>query len=256
MKIYDCFTFLNELDLLEIRLNELNDVVDYFVLVESKKTWQNNTKSCIFLDNQDRFKQFLHKIIRVEVPIENFTKIPQHNEEMSWNYIINGLKNAEEEDLILLSALDEIPNKSAIQNAIEMNNFPKCVFMQFYQYYLNTIFNIMGVQGWRGTFITKFKNLQKNNLYNFIGNRQSCPIIKGGWHFSFLGNEDNVWTKVHSYTHSEFNFFSKEHYKNVIADLKDPFNRNETYFIGIEDVKNLPIHVQNNLEKYKKYLKG
>ena len=65
MKIYDCFTFLNELDLLEIRLNELNDVVDYFVLVESKKTWQNNTKSCIFLDNQDRFKQFLHKIIRV-----------------------------------------------------------------------------------------------------------------------------------------------------------------------------------------------
>ena len=59
MKIYDCFTFFNELDLLEIRLNELNDVVDYFVIVEGKKTFQNNPKPLFLLENIDRFKKFI-----------------------------------------------------------------------------------------------------------------------------------------------------------------------------------------------------
>jgi beta-1,4-mannosyl-glycoprotein beta-1,4-N-acetylglucosaminyltransferase len=44
MKIYDCFPFFNELDILEIRLNELYDVVDYFVLVESRCSFSNNPK--------------------------------------------------------------------------------------------------------------------------------------------------------------------------------------------------------------------
>jgi beta-1,4-mannosyl-glycoprotein beta-1,4-N-acetylglucosaminyltransferase len=64
MKVYDCFTFFNELDLLEIRLNELNDVVDYFVLVESKRSFQNKPKECHYLNNKDRFEKFNHKIIQ------------------------------------------------------------------------------------------------------------------------------------------------------------------------------------------------
>ena len=65
MKVYDCFTFFNELDLLKIRLHELNDIVDYFVLVESTKTFQNKNKPCYYLENIDKFKSFNHKIIRL-----------------------------------------------------------------------------------------------------------------------------------------------------------------------------------------------
>jgi beta-1,4-mannosyl-glycoprotein beta-1,4-N-acetylglucosaminyltransferase len=63
MKIYDGFLFFNELDLLEIRLNILNDVVDYFILVESSKTHSGLLKSYIFEENKERFSKFLNKII-------------------------------------------------------------------------------------------------------------------------------------------------------------------------------------------------
>ena len=58
MKIYDCFTFYNELDLLEIRLNELNDVVDGFILVEAEQSHQNKSKPLFFQDNKNRYEKF------------------------------------------------------------------------------------------------------------------------------------------------------------------------------------------------------
>ena len=67
MKIIDCFTFYNELDMLEFRLTELNDVVDYFVLVECIKTHVNNDKELFFENNKKRYSKFLHKIIHIIV---------------------------------------------------------------------------------------------------------------------------------------------------------------------------------------------
>jgi len=256
MKVYDCFTFFNELDLLEIRLNELNNIVDYFVLVESTKTWQNKNKPCIFEENKTRYKDFLHKIIRVEVPAEKYTFDTWNNERLSFNYIIEGLQGATDEDLIMLSAMDEIPKQNTIKEAISSNQFPKCVITQFYQYYLNTKFDVGGSPNWHGTYLTKLKNINKNNLYSFVQLRKQCPSIYGGWHFTFLGNESDVYTKTNSYAHTEFKHFSKEHFRDKIDNLKDPFDRGETIFNCIEDVKNLPIYVQNNLEKFLTILKN
>ena len=123
MKVYDCFTFFNELDLLEIRLNELNDVVDYFVLVESKRSFQNKQKSCYYLDNLDRFSKFNHKIIRLEIPEDKFNNNSWDNEKLSWNYIITALDNAKSEDIIMISALDEIPKKETIIMIYLLNIF-------------------------------------------------------------------------------------------------------------------------------------
>ena len=58
MKVIDCFPFFNELDLLEIRLNELRGVVDAFVITESPQTFTGMKKSFFFKDNEDRFKEF------------------------------------------------------------------------------------------------------------------------------------------------------------------------------------------------------
>ena len=66
MKIYDCFTFFNELDLLDIRLHMLNDVVDYFVIVEIKKTHTGADKGLFFEEpNKDKYSQYKNKIIHI-----------------------------------------------------------------------------------------------------------------------------------------------------------------------------------------------
>ena len=61
--IYDAFYFFDELDLLEIRLNILNDYVDYFVISESNETFNGNKKQLFFNENKNKFKNFQHKII-------------------------------------------------------------------------------------------------------------------------------------------------------------------------------------------------
>ena len=139
-KIYDCFNFFNELDILEIRLNELYDVVDYFIIVESNVTHSGEDKLFYFDENKDRFTKFLDKIINIKItdtPNDFINlKSTDDNELNKINqYIINqtnrfnrynqpdygrdffqkesvrrGLINCQDNDLILISDADEIPN--------------------------------------------------------------------------------------------------------------------------------------------------
>jgi len=113
MKVYDCFTFYNELDLLEIRLNELNLVVDYFVIVEATKTQTGIPKKLYFNENKERYKPFNRKIIHVIVnDMPDIAKNgPWILENHQRNQIIRGLINCNDNDIIFISDLDEIPNK-------------------------------------------------------------------------------------------------------------------------------------------------
>lgn len=118
MKIYDCFTFFNELDLLEIRLETLYNVVDKFVIVEIDKTHRGEPKECFFANNRSRFEKYLNKIIYV-CPSD----VPSYRGEGDWtieNYqreaIRLGLTECDENDIILISDLDEIPNPSLFTN--------------------------------------------------------------------------------------------------------------------------------------------
>ena len=71
-KVFDCFPFYDELDLLEIRLNILNDVVDYFVLTEATRTFTGKPKPLHYDNNKVRFKKFEHKIRHVIVDDTEF----------------------------------------------------------------------------------------------------------------------------------------------------------------------------------------
>jgi beta-1,4-mannosyl-glycoprotein beta-1,4-N-acetylglucosaminyltransferase len=259
MKVYDCFTFFNELDLLEIRLNELNDVVDYFVLVEAPRTFQNEIKPCYYLDNVDRFSKFNHKIIRLEIPNDKFCVSAWTNETMSWNYLINGLSTANSEDLILVSALDEIPKKETIRWVKDNLSLPCCVSTEHYYFYLNTKYATNGPGSesfWHGTYITTFNLLNKNNIYSFVDDRKNVRTINGGWHFSFLGNAKDAATKTRSYSHSEYNNVTEEFYEERINKLEDVFGRNsQIVFHSFADVTSLPEYVQNNIERFERYIR-
>lgn len=254
MKVFDCFTFFNELDLLEIRFNELNDIVDYFVIIEGEHTWQNNPKPSYYLENIDRFDKFNSKIIRVQVPADKFNSNAWHNEEFSWNSIPLGLHLANQDDLIMISALDEIPSSNSIKQIITDWNGACAIKMNLYYFYLNTRFKF-SQSHWSGTYLTKFNELDTNNVYRYILERSKVANKGFGWHFSFLGDAKSAVVKTNSYSHSEYNYITEDIYNSRIESLSDVFGRNEVSFECLDPIDTLPIYVQNNLEKFNKYIR-
>jgi beta-1,4-mannosyl-glycoprotein beta-1,4-N-acetylglucosaminyltransferase len=119
-KIIDCFTFFNELDLLEIRLKYLNDVVDYFVIVEADTSFNGEYKQMILGDNIDRFKPFIDKIIYIPIKMEYFEnkkKVAWKREEYQRNSISLGIEilNLTKSDLVLISDVDESPDRDILK---------------------------------------------------------------------------------------------------------------------------------------------
>ena len=110
--IYDCFSYWDEDLLLDLRLNILDNYVDYFVIVEGNKTWQNNPKKLRF--EIDKFKKFKNKIIYVPVTDLPDGEDPYLRENHQRNAIVNGLNNANDNDVIIISDLDEIPDPRKI----------------------------------------------------------------------------------------------------------------------------------------------
>lgn len=257
MKTYDCFTFFDELDLLEIRLNELDEVVDHFVLVEGSKTFQNNPKPHYYEQNKQRFEKFAHKIIRVEIPEDRYTGDAWANEDMSFQSILEGLTAAHPTDIILLSALDEVPSKQTVMRIQSEKNLPCCVGMDFHYFYLNTKYwlNNPGDLIWPGTYATTFEHLNKNRIGSFVAHRKDIPKVFGGWHFSFLGDAKNAWAKTHSYSHAENNHFSEEFYAERINNLEDVFGRSDVGFHSFVELSTLPSFVLDNIDRFKKYIR-
>ncbi|MGN1154356.1 MAG: glycosyl transferase GT17 family protein, partial [Candidatus Gastranaerophilaceae bacterium] len=133
--IYDCFTFFNELDLLEIRLNVLNDYVDKFVLVESTKTFTGMDKPLYYKENKERFSHFNDKIIHIVLD-ETPNEYAWHNECIQRNSISKGLTNCNDDDIILISDLDEIPTPEFIHKYKDIEGI-KLFEINQYCYFLN-----------------------------------------------------------------------------------------------------------------------
>ena len=108
MKLYDCFTFYNELDLLELRLAELYDTVDHFVIVESNQTFTNRPKPFLFEENRERYARWLDKIIHIKVEDMPGSDNPWDNETHQRNSIMRGLADADANDIVFISDVDEV----------------------------------------------------------------------------------------------------------------------------------------------------
>ncbi|MBQ3945191.1 MAG: hypothetical protein II670_06210, partial [Alphaproteobacteria bacterium] len=114
MKVYDCFMFFNEFELLKLRFELLDSFVDYFVIVESEKTFKGETKSLLFKERMGEFEKYKDKIIYV-CP-QNIPQ-PVVTDEIDWTIekyqresIVNGLEKCRAEDLIIISDVDELPD--------------------------------------------------------------------------------------------------------------------------------------------------
>ena len=120
MKIYDCFSYWDEDLLVDLRLNILNKYVDFFIIVEGNKTWQNNPKELRF--DIKKFEDFKDKIIYIPVNDMPGGENPWIRENFQRNCIIRGLSNSSPDDLIIISDADEIPNLDNIKEYIKIRD--------------------------------------------------------------------------------------------------------------------------------------
>ena len=155
MKIYDCFSYWDEDLLVDLRLNILNEYVDYFVIVEGNKTWQNNYKKLKF--DIKKFETFKEKIIYI--PVENMPggENPWVRENFQRNCITRGLRDTNAEDLIIISDADEIPDLNNIKEYLKDKRY--AVFKQKAFYYKLNMQN-MTLPYWYGSRICKKKYLK------------------------------------------------------------------------------------------------
>ena len=119
MMVYDCIPFFNEIDILKLRLNILDPLVDRFVIEEARYTFSGMEKELCFEKNKDLFKEFLPKIdyIVVDECREEFTTHERDN--FQKNFLINGLNSATDDDVIILGDADEIPDPETLKKIID-----------------------------------------------------------------------------------------------------------------------------------------
>ena len=269
MKIYDCFSYWDEDLLLDLRLHILNDYVDYFVVVEGNKTWQNNFKNFQF--NIKKFKKFKEKIIYI--PVEDLPggDDPYLRENHQRNSIYQGLKDAKDEDLILISDLDEIPNPKKLCNF--KSHMKYAVFKQKLFYYK---FNLQNktYPYWYGSRICVKKFLKspqwlrelkfkKRPFWRIDKIRLNNIIDDGGWHFCNLKTPEQLLKKYKNLceTNDPYSFKEKidekfleiNSIKNLISQNKDLIGRGQIY-TKVKIDSSYPEFLRKNLDLYKDWI--
>jgi beta-1,4-mannosyl-glycoprotein beta-1,4-N-acetylglucosaminyltransferase len=247
--IYDCFTFFNELDLLEIRLNILDEHVDYFVLAECTETFSGVEKPLYYQENKERFSKWNHKIIHhVNDKFhagDSFQRAHYQKES-----ITKSMQNVSDEDIVYYGDLDEIWKP---QNIIDDNIYK--LKQLNYVYYLNN----RSSEQWIGTFVGKWKSIKEKGLNYHRGNPTNFRD-DGGWHFTSMGGAEQVRKKLEAYDHQEYNLqWLKESMEQRIEMGLDFAGRPNDWqgkpFSFRVDESELPQFILQNREKYSKYFK-
>lgn len=225
-KIYDCFLFFNELEILEIKLNELYEHVDYFVLVESTETFRGNPKPLYFNENKQRYSQFLDKIIHIVV--EHFeTDNPWAREGNQRNQMMRGLTQCKDSDFVIIEDADEIVRASKLPEIIDAieNRYRFVTCNQtIYTYFLNR-FGHGTVTEWLGSVAARFVDvkLKTPQGVRIEERKNECRIFDAGWHFTYMGGIDRVRSKIESFSHFELDnpfYKDSQNIRNEVDRLK------------------------------------
>lgn len=240
--IYDCFSFFNELDLLEIRLNTLDKVVDKFILAESPLTHTGNPKPLYYAENKERFAKFNDRIVHVVV--DDFPTMPNDMpvREKAWtrenwqrNAIVRGLpKDIKDEDILLISDLDEIPSPEYVQKATSNPIGVTRLDLKAYCFFIN-LRNVSYPIWNNGTRVLTWRTFNDPKTYVNSNYTECCiaavnqgpsatrvrflkpdRIFKpAGWHFSYLGGVEAIQRKMKSIAHTEFDTDERTSLENI-----------------------------------------
>jgi len=225
--LIDSFLFFNEFELAELRVRYLQKIVDYFVVVEADITHQGKKKSWNFPKIlQGKLKDVSNKIQYHKLTIDP-EKIK--NEE-SWiidnikgddawrvenfqrNYIKNACKKFNENDILIISDVDEIPSIEKLK-FIKSCDFEKIAPVVFEQYLFHIDCNFLKLESWRGSIATTMKICKAYSPHELRRSRNRIShFTDSGWSFSSFGSPSKIREKLESIAHTEFN---NEKFKNV-----------------------------------------
>jgi beta-1,4-mannosyl-glycoprotein beta-1,4-N-acetylglucosaminyltransferase len=223
--LVDAFMFYNELDVLEARLELLDDHVDLFVLVEAEVTHKGGPKPLFFEQNKQRFEQWLPKICHIVAKDMPTEKDPWAREKYQRNCVLQGLEGVPDEAIVMVSDVDEIPDMRVIRYE-QLGTCMLAVHMHMFEYSLKHYFT---VEPWYGTTITTKDLLVRWGPNYFRDNRWKLPLVHfGGWHLSSFGDWEHVYNKFQNYAHA-----------NDTATPKDPEVFRRSVEMGLWNGKSL-----------------
>ncbi|PDH19011.1 MAG: hypothetical protein CNB62_00440 [Pelagibacterales bacterium MED-G44] len=269
MKIYDCFSYLDEDLLLDLRLNILDRFVDYFVIVESNKTWQNNYKKHKF--DISKFIKFKEKIIYIKIMNMPEGDNPYLRENYQRNCISQGIEKANSDDLIIISDLDEIPNPNKIKEF--KINMKYAVFKQMHFYYKINLQSQVN-PFWLGSRICVKKYLKspqwlrdlkfkKRPLWRLDKYRLNNIIENGGWHFCNLKSPKQLLYKYKNLCETndphvfkekiDKKFLNLSEIKKRVDNGSDIIGRNENFKPILLDRK-FPNYILKKRHQLKKWI--
>jgi len=269
--VVDCFLFYNELELLKYRLTVLDDVVDFFILVEAAHTFTGNKKELEFGNNRHLFKPFLHKIIHVVVydapfkyPNISVAKGEQwENEYFQRNCIHRGLDQLKNQlspkDIIIIGDVDEIPDPRVIADikspapsySQPLNNVS--IEMDLYYYNLLNRLDLL----WPCCKVVAYEYYIKNQMscQSIRAASAHSSIKKGGWHLSYFGDATFISNKINNFSHQEFNhlaYSNVDTINNNICNGVDLFSRNiAIYRMNLCDNPFLPPRYETLMAMYR-----
>lgn len=241
--LYDCFVFHNEFDLLEIRLREMGDLVDRFVLVEADQTQRGSPKPFYFDENRERFSAWKDKIIDLQIRFpdelppalgvyKNRRKKDWERENYQRNCILQGLEGCGPDDLILLSDVDEIIRADILESVLSRRLYKGrlLVFEQsLHKHHLNRVVPgktwLLGSRMIEKKYLTTPQQLRRTKARmtkkSFVPGFAAQPFLRirnnnlsgigrpvkiiadAGWHFSSMGGIEAFKTKLASVVHGQ-----------------------------------------------------
>jgi hypothetical protein len=266
-RIFDCFPFYNEFDILEIRLEELWDTVDYFVISEANTTHQSNPKNFYLKDNWSRFEKYASKIRHVMVE-----DMPKHsdtwvNERFQRHAIARGLTDLQPDDIVCVSDCDEVPRAAALAAIRDDNNdydrYILAIPLHYFRlnYVMTTpVFKQNNIIVTRGRVFTNPQDeraitFSTGNLPMHFANDQICVIEHGGWHWTYFGDTEHAKNKIRNFAHAETNVPWIMDNLDVDGIVKGKYGigwdkGNERFeYVTLDDY--YPQYILDNLEKYK-----
>ena len=290
MRIFDCTTYYDEELMMDIRFNTLNDQVEKFIVVESLFSHSGNKKKLNFdINNYSKFKDKIIYIV-IENEPNNLKKGDKLNQsekrmnslkriEQSYDSMLDGIKDAGEDDLIILSDNDEIPNLTSDQFLNSKKNiiiFKQLLF--YYKFNLNyenlTWFGSKACRKKKLKSMTWLRNL-KNKPYSWwrldvlfsnYKERDLEIINDGGWHFTNMKTPEKLYEKLKNFGHHDefdesgidLNFIkskinNKEVFYDHFLDKKDPNKWRSNYKLKKVSSSVLPEYLANNHQKYQNW---
>ena len=225
--LIDAFPFFNEKELVELRVRYLNSLVDFFVIIEANITHQGKKKDWNFPKIlESNLKEFSSKIQYHQLNID----LDKIKNEESWiiddikgddahrvdnfqrNYIKNACQKFSNEDILIISDVDEIPSKKKLEFIMSCD-FAKIAPIALEQYLFHIDCNFLRLESWKGSIAT---TMQVCNAYSPHQLRRARNRIshfsESGWSFSSFGGPKKIKEKFEAFAHKEYN---NDNFKNV-----------------------------------------